>query len=53
MITSELYFLQLAQWSRGMIPALGVGGPGFKFRLSPSVFQQGIKTHNGKESKHT
>lgn len=26
----------LAQWSRGMIPASGAGGPGFKSRLSPS-----------------
>ena len=24
-----------ARWSRGMIPALGAGGPGFKSRTSP------------------
>ena len=27
----------LKHWSRGMIPALGAGGPGVKSRLSPSV----------------
>ena len=32
-IKSMLY--TVAQWSRGMIPALGAGGPGFKSRLSP------------------
>ena len=32
------YSLTAAQWSRGMIPALGAGGPGFKSRLSPIIF---------------
>ena len=27
-----------AQWSSGMIPASGAGGPGFKSRLSPKQF---------------
>ena len=29
---------RVAQWSSGMIPASGAGGPGFKSRLSPNVF---------------
>ena len=28
--------LSRAQWSSGMIPASGAGGPGFKSRLSPN-----------------
>lgn len=27
--------LNVAKWSRGMIPALGAGGPGFKSRFGP------------------
>ena len=30
--------LRVAQWSSGMIPASGAGGPGFKSRLSPKNF---------------
>ena len=30
--------ITVAQWSSGMIPASGAGGPGFKSRLSPRFF---------------
>ena len=33
-----------AQWSSGMIPASGAGGPGFKSRLSPRVLQMLFKS---------
>ena len=34
------FYHVLAQWSRGMIPALGAGGPGFKSPLSPVFFKR-------------
>ena len=34
--------IRVAQWSSGMIPASGAGGPGFKSRLSPNILLQNI-----------
>ena len=50
---SVKYFLlpSVAQWSRGMIPALGAGGPGFKSRLSPKIDIFSIKTIEKNEVK--
>ena len=40
-----MLLLHLAQWSRGMILALGASGPGFKSRLSPRTFSFRIVTY--------
>ena len=37
-----------AQWSSGMIPASGAGGPGFKSRLSPKTLLCFPKRHSGR-----
>ena len=37
-IVSQRYSTKVAKWSRGMIPALGAGGPGFKSPFGPHIF---------------
>ena len=36
----------VAKWSRGMIPALGAGGPGFKSPFGPQFFSVQNKRKN-------
>ena len=36
-VTPYTIWGQVAKWSRGMIPALGAGGPGFKSQFGPQI----------------
>ena len=40
-----------AQWSSGMIPASGAGGPGFKSRLSPNFSEPQMRDKDKEESQ--
>ena len=40
-VSSNMY---VAKWSRGMIPALGAGGPGFKSRFGPYLLMISYRT---------
>ena len=44
-------YLGRAQWSSGMIPASGAGGPGFKSRLSPNFSEPQMRDKDKEENK--
>ena len=41
-----------AQWSSGMIPASGAGGPGFKSRLSPNFSEPQMRDKDKEENQN-
>ena len=41
----------VAQWSSGMIPASGAGGPGFKSRLSPNFSEPQMRDKDKEENQ--
>ena len=43
----------MAKWSRGMIPALGAGGPGFKSRFGPVSFGVSCAELNENDRGHS
>ena len=46
--TPSIMEITAAQWSSGMIPASGAGGPGFKSRLSPKTLLCFPKRQSGR-----
>ena len=46
-----LLILSKAKWSRGMIPALGAGGPGFKSRFGPQFFMHFVNQAVSKQKR--